>query len=89
MPHHKGMSPYGQLAFQWSCHTQHEPNAPLEHREYLNTDPRWPNQIFAQTLREAVGDDGTLLVWSPFERRSEEHTSNSSHVRTSRMPSSA
>ena len=68
VPHHKGMTPYGQLAFQWSCHTQVEPGAPLQHREYLNGDPRWPNETFAQTLREAVGDSGTLLVWSAFER---------------------
>lgn len=68
VPHHRGMTPYGQLAFQWSCHTQREPGAPLEHREYLNTDPRWPNELFARSLRDAVGDDGTLLVWSAFER---------------------
>lgn len=68
IPHHKGMTPYGQLAFQWSCHTQRAPGAPLEHREYLNTDPVWPNEHFARALRDAVGDDGTLLVWSAFEK---------------------
>lgn len=68
IPHHKGMTPYGLLAFQWSCHTQREPGAPLEHREFLNTDPIWPNELFARRLREAVGDDGTLLVWSSFEK---------------------
>lgn len=68
IPHHKGMTPYGLLAFQWSCHTQREPGAPLEHRAFLNTDPIWPNEIFARELRAAVGDDGTLLVWSAFEK---------------------
>lgn len=68
VPHHKGMTPYGQLAFQWSCHTQAAPGAPLVHREYLNTAARWPNEEFARTLRDAVGDRGTLLVWSHFER---------------------
>lgn len=68
IPHHKGMTPYGLLAFQWSCHTQREPGAPLEHRAFLNTDPVWPNESFARALREAVGDDGTLLVWSAFEK---------------------
>lgn len=67
VPHHQGMTPYGLLAFQWSCHTQRAPGAPFEHREYLNTDARWPNEVFARTLRDAVGDDGTLLVWSAFE----------------------
>jgi hypothetical protein len=68
IPHHKGMTPYGLLAFQWSCHTQRAPGAALEHRAFLNTDPIWPNEIFARELRDAVGDDGTLLVWSPFEK---------------------
>lgn len=68
IPHHKGMTPYGLLAFQWSCHTQPAPGAALEHRAYLNTEPLWPNEQFARALREAVGDDGTLVVWSPFEK---------------------
>jgi len=68
VPHHKGMPPYGQLAFQWSCHTVAAPGAMPEHREYLNRDDRWPNEEFARTLRAAIGDQGTVLVWSDFER---------------------
>lgn len=68
IPHHRGMSPYGQLAFQWSCHTLREPGGVLEHHEWLNLDRVWPNAAFARTLRAAVGDDGTILTWSPFER---------------------
>lgn len=68
IPHHKGMAPYGLLAFQWSCHTQRAPGAPLEHREFLNADPVWPNETFARALRDAVGDEGTLVVWSAFEK---------------------
>jgi hypothetical protein len=68
VPHHKGMGPYGQLAFQWSCHTQSAPGATLEHRAFLHRDDRWPNEAFARTLREALGDAGTILVWSDFER---------------------
>jgi hypothetical protein len=68
VPHHKGMRPYGLLAFQWSCHTQQAPCAPLEHRDFLNRDASWPNERFARTLREHLGDDGTVLVWSHFER---------------------
>ena len=67
VPHHRGMKPYGQLAFQWSCHTQPAPGAPLVHSAFLNTGMRWPNEEFARTLRAAVGDEGTLLVWSGFE----------------------
>lgn len=67
VPHHRGMTPYGQLAFQWSCHTQSAPGAPLTHSAFLNLEQRWPNEEFARSLRDAVGDSGTLLVWSGFE----------------------
>lgn len=68
VPHHKGMPPYGQLAFQWSCHTQPAPGAPFEHREFLNRDASWPNERFARSLRVAIGDEGSILVWSAFEK---------------------
>ncbi len=68
VPHHKGMRPYGQLAFQWSCHTIRAPGAPIVHGEYLNTDASWPNERFARALRDQLGDEGSVLVWSHFER---------------------
>ena len=68
VPHHKGMPPYGQIAFQWSCHTVRDPGAPLEHREFLDREPTWPNERFARSLRMAIGDTGTILVWSAFEK---------------------
>lgn len=43
------------------------PGAPLEHTEYINLDPAWPNARFATSLRERLGDRGTILVWSAFE----------------------
>jgi hypothetical protein len=68
IPHHQGMTPYGLIAFQWSCHTQREPGGRFEHAEFLNLDPTWPNEAFARSLRAHVGDTGTLLVWSAFEK---------------------
>lgn len=68
VPHHRGMAPYGQLAFQWSCHTLETPGAALRHREFLDRDASWPNERFARSLRESIGDRGTILVWSPFEK---------------------
>lgn len=67
--YHPGMSPYGQVAFQFSCHTLEGPAAlELPHKEWINTQDRWPNVEFAQALREAIGDDGQMLVWSDHER---------------------
>lgn len=67
LPYHKGMRPYGLVAFQWSCHTARERGAAPRHSEWLNTVDVWPNQSFAQSLRDAIGDSGPVLTWSHFE----------------------
>ena len=67
LPHHAGMKPYERIAFQWSCHTLCSADGPLEHREWLNTGSDFPNFRFAETLRECIGDEGTVYVWSSFE----------------------
>lgn len=67
LPYHSRMRPYGQLAFQWSCHTVSEPGARPSHFEWLNTENTWPNHRFATNLREVLGDAGSVLTWSGFE----------------------
>jgi hypothetical protein len=67
VPYHRGMHPYEQVAFQWSCHTLRDPDATPEHREWLNTVDAWPSGKFLVALREAVGDAGAILTWSPYE----------------------
>jgi hypothetical protein len=68
LPYHARMRPYGQVAFQWSCHTVDNPGATPRHTEWLNDVPEWPNLAFARSLREQIGDSGTVLTWSAFER---------------------
>jgi hypothetical protein len=67
LPYHSGMAPYGQVAFQWSCHTVAHPGAEPIHREWLNAEDSWPNRAFAESLRAAIGDSGSVLTWSHFE----------------------
>jgi hypothetical protein len=67
LPYHAGMRPYGLLAFQWSCHTVDAPGAAPRHTEWLNVESGWPSGEFVRTLRECVGSEGTVAVWSPFE----------------------
>jgi hypothetical protein len=67
LPYHKGMRPYGLVTFQWSCHSVDGPGAVPRHAEWLNNSALWPNQLFAEALRESLGDEGTVLTWSPFE----------------------
>jgi len=67
LPYHRGMHPYEQVAFQWSCHTLREPGGAPEHREWLNTVDSYPSAKFLVALRDAVGDDGAILTWSAYE----------------------
>jgi hypothetical protein len=67
LPHHAGLRPYERVAFQWSCHTL-DKNGKLDHAEWLNTEPQFPNFKFAHALKNHLGDKGTVLVWSPYEQ---------------------
>jgi hypothetical protein len=67
IPYHAGMSPYEQIAFQWSCHTVEAPGAPPRHTEWINVDHAFPNIEFASSLREQIGDTGTVLTWAHHE----------------------
>jgi hypothetical protein len=67
LPYHAGMRPYGLVTFQWSCHTVQAPGGTPLHAEWLNNVDVWPNQSFAESLRAAIGDEGSVLTWSHFE----------------------
>lgn len=67
LPYHAGMRPYGLVAFQWSCHTVSQPGEKPKHTEWINIDDTWPNGRFATSLREALGDRGTVLAWATHE----------------------
>jgi hypothetical protein len=68
VPYHAGMHPYGLVAFQWSCHTISQPGVEPRPREWINVKDGYPNFEFACKLKEAINDDGTIFVWSSFER---------------------
>ena len=67
LPAHSKMRPYGLIAFQWSCHSLAAPGAEFVHTEWLNDRDYWPNADFARSLRDHIGESGTVLTWSPFE----------------------
>jgi hypothetical protein len=67
LPHHVGLRPYERVAFQWSCHTLHA-DGRVSHAEWLNTERDFPNFAFARSLRDILGDEGTVYVWSPYEQ---------------------
>ena len=67
LPHYAGLRPYERVAFQWSCHTL-DRQGNLTHAEWLNTGRDFPNFAFARSLRESIGESGTIYVWSPYEQ---------------------
>ena len=69
VPYLPGMKPYEQVAFQFSCHTLASPDATeMQHSQWLNLRDVYPNNEFVRELRNAIGDRGTVLVWSHYEK---------------------
>jgi hypothetical protein len=69
VPYLAGMKPYEQVAFQFSCHTLQSPDATeLHHSQWLNLRDVYPNDEFVRELRKVVGETGTVLVWSHYEK---------------------
>ena len=69
VPYLPGMKPYEQVAFQFSCHTLASPDATeLQHVQWLNLNDVYPNDEFVRELRNAIGNHGTVLVWSHYEK---------------------
>ncbi|MEZ4757655.1 MAG: DUF2779 domain-containing protein [Flavobacteriales bacterium] len=67
LPYHRGMRPWEQIGFQWSCHTIAAPDAEPTHAEWLNTEEAFPSFAFARSLMEHIGEAGTVLTWSGHE----------------------
>ncbi|MCS6958779.1 MAG: DUF2779 domain-containing protein [Pseudanabaenaceae cyanobacterium SKYGB_i_bin29] len=67
LPPCRGLSPYTIVAFQWSCHTIPAPGAPPQHQSWLSLEKDFPNWEFARTLKEYLGDGGTVLTWGMHE----------------------
>lgn len=64
-----GTSPYQQLPFQWSCHIQSDVGR-LKHRDFLDTSGNDPRRSFAESVLEACGNTGPIIVYNQsFEKR--------------------
>ncbi len=66
LPWLEGVRPYELLPFQWSLHTLLE-NGRLEHEEWLHDGRGIPTAKFIATLRAAVGESGSVLIYTPYE----------------------
>lgn len=67
VPIWKGTRPYEHLPFQWSCHVERRDGS-LDHREFLDASCAPPMRGFGESLLEALGTDGPIVVYSGFEK---------------------
>jgi predicted RecB family nuclease len=67
VPRFAGMRPFDQIVFQWSLHTLTDPGAEPKHYEFLATDANDPRRDFIASLSEALGHEGSIVVYSQFE----------------------
>jgi predicted RecB family nuclease len=67
IPRFPGLRPYDHLPFQFSVHVRLQPGAELEHCEFLGTDRSDPRREFISSLCHALGESGSILVYSSFE----------------------
>jgi hypothetical protein len=67
VPIWEGTSPFQQLVFQWSCHSEDEAGT-LTHQEFLDTSGAAPMRAAAESLIAALGDDGPIFVYHDFEK---------------------
>ena len=67
VPSFAGMHPYDHVCYQYSIHLRREPGAELEHHEFLATDVSDPRREFISSLCHALGESGSIVVYSSFE----------------------
>lgn len=67
IPHYRGMRPFEVIAFQWSCHTIESAGAQPQHHEWIQSADIYPNEAFVAALRQQLGDEGSILIWSKYE----------------------
>ena len=57
-----GTRPYQQVPFQYSLHILREPDG-VEYYEYLHRDLSNPMLGVIESLRNNIGNEGSILVW--------------------------
>lgn len=64
VPRWANTRPYGtQMTFQWSCHVEESPGI-LRHEMFLDLSGEDPRRACAESLVDALGEDGPILVYN-------------------------
>ena len=67
LPLYVGTRPYQTVPFQWSLHIR-DADSNLAHREFLNDDADDPRERFAVSLLDSIPDEGSVVVYSSYEK---------------------
>lgn len=68
IPFFAGQRPYANIAFQFSHHVVQADGSVAHQSQFLSTTPGVrPNYEFVRKLKQAIGDKGTVFIWSPHE----------------------
>ncbi len=68
VPRYPQTRPYQALPFQWSDHIL-SADGSLDHRQFLHTEDSDPREAFAETLLETLGEEGAIVIYTPYEKR--------------------
>lgn len=64
IPRFDGFGPYMQIVFQYSVDVVNEPNEKPVHHEFIYTGQGDPSEELVKSLREHIGDTGSVIVWN-------------------------
>ena len=67
LPIYPGTRPYQVIPFQWSLHVR-DSDGKLSHASFLHDGRDDPREAFSQSLLDAIGPEGTILVYSSYEQ---------------------
>ncbi|TQE98726.1 MAG: DUF2779 domain-containing protein [Spiribacter salinus] len=68
LPRYPGTRPFQAIPFQYSLHYETREGG-LQHHEYLHTEDSDPRPALARALVDAIGETGSVVVYSGYERR--------------------
>ena len=68
IPRYPNTKPYQTIPFQWSNHILAR-DGRVRHDEYLCTERKDPREELARTLLESAGEEGSVCVYSGYEKR--------------------
>ena len=64
IPLFDGYSPFDHITFQYSVHVKKDQGSELEHYEYIHTEKTDPIPTLLQSLKEVLGNTGSIVVWN-------------------------